>query len=121
PPSRRRHRVSRTCKSCRHKKPTRLSEVGTALRGVSTLLGFEATPTRCPTSSALPYESQSGVTDCPNGASGGSRNGRYSSTSSPFRSIRSSSLSDGPLGRLAPISHWRTVEALVLSTLANTT
>lgn len=37
PPSRRRHRVGCACKTCRHKKPTGLSEVGTAVWGVSRL------------------------------------------------------------------------------------
>ena len=42
------------------------------------------------------------------------------SASSPLRSSRSSSLADGPLGCLAPISHCRTVDTLVLSTEAST-
>ena len=40
--------------------------------------------------------------------------------SSPFLSSRLSSLRDGPLGCLAPISHCRTVEGLVLRREANT-
>lgn len=42
------------------------------------------------------------------------------SASSPLRSSRSSSLADGPLGCLSPISHWRTVETLVFNTDAST-
>jgi Mitochondrial biogenesis AIM24 len=41
-------------------------------------------------------------------------------TSNPFLSNRFSSLSDGPLGCLSPISHCRTVDRLVLSTDART-
>jgi hypothetical protein len=40
--------------------------------------------------------------------------------SSPFRSSRLSSLSEGPLGCFSPISHCRTVDRLVLSTEAST-
>jgi hypothetical protein len=42
------------------------------------------------------------------------------SASSPLRSSKSSSLADGPLGCLSPISHCRTVDTLVLSTEAST-
>ena len=40
--------------------------------------------------------------------------------SSPLRSRMSSSFCDGPLGRLSPTSHLRTVDVLVFSTLAST-
>jgi hypothetical protein len=40
--------------------------------------------------------------------------------SSPFRSNRLSSLSEGPLGCFSPLSHCRTVDRLVLSTEAST-
>ena len=44
----------------------------------------------------------------------------HNNASNPFRSSKFSSLSDGPLGCFSPISHLRTVEALVLSTEAIT-
>src|SRR5690606_24737638 len=44
----------------------------------------------------------------------------HSTASSPLRSIRSSSFDEGPLGFLSPISHFRTVETLVLRTAART-
>ena len=40
--------------------------------------------------------------------------------SSPLRSIRLRSFSDGPLGFLSPISHFCTVDTLVFSTAAST-
>jgi hypothetical protein len=40
--------------------------------------------------------------------------------SSPLRSMRFKSLSDGPLGFFSPTSHLRTVDRLVLSTEART-
>jgi hypothetical protein len=40
---------------------------------------------------------------------------RQAIASIPFRSIRLSSFSDGPLSRFSPISHFCTVDTLVLS------
>ena len=45
---------------------------------------------------------------------------RQINASSPLRSSRFSNFSDGPLGRFSPISHWRTVDRLVLSIDAST-
>jgi hypothetical protein len=44
----------------------------------------------------------------------------YSTASRPFRSMRSSSLSDAPLGFFSPISHFCTVDALILRIAAKT-
>ena len=51
---------------------------------------------------------------------GRAHRGIHSSASSPFLSNRFSSLSDGPLGCLAPLSHCRTVDGLVFNTEART-
>ena len=44
----------------------------------------------------------------------------YNTDSKPLRSIRLSSLSDGPLGFFSPISHFCTVDTLVLRIAAKT-
>ena len=44
----------------------------------------------------------------------------HNNASNPLRSSKFSTLSDGPLGCFSPISHLRTVDALVLSTEAIT-
>ncbi len=46
--------------------------------------------------------------------------GRYRATANPFFSIRLRSFRDGPPGFFSPISHFCTVDTLVLSTAANT-
>ena len=51
----------------------------------------------------------------------GSRAGQtQASALTPLRSMTFSNFSDGPLGRFSPISHFCTVDTLVLRTAANT-
>ena len=50
----------------------------------------------------------------------GTKQSSHINASSPFRSSKLKSLSDGPLGCLPPCSHWRTADRLVLSKDANT-
>jgi hypothetical protein len=57
----------------------------------------------------------------PIGTHGGSQGPpAQANASTPLRSITFSSFSEGPLGRFSPISHFCTVDTLVLSTAANT-